>query len=103
VKAVFNPTDPTALATSESAVVTYVVNPVPATPTTTMLAATPSSPQTFGTTLILTGTVVPTSAVGATRCDGDVERASIPPSGRRSGSRATAYPDRACPAARGCG
>ena len=64
VKAVFTPADTAAFSGSQSAVVTYVVNPVPATPTTTALGVSPSSPQTFGTTLAFTGTVTPTSAVG---------------------------------------
>jgi LPXTG-motif cell wall-anchored protein len=64
ITAHFIPTDPTAFTTSTSAVTTYQVNPVPATPTTTGLVVSPASPVTFGATVTLTSTVSPSNAPG---------------------------------------
>ncbi len=54
-----------AFVTSTSAALAYQVNPAPATSTTTTLAVNPSGPVAFGTSLTLTATVAPSSAVGS--------------------------------------
>ncbi|MDT4893935.1 MAG: hypothetical protein QOE97_2970 [Pseudonocardiales bacterium] len=65
VTAVFTPTDSNAFSTSTSGAVSYVVNAQPATPTATTLDVSPSSPQTYGTTVTLTGHVDHTQATGS--------------------------------------
>ncbi|HSY14348.1 MAG TPA: Ig-like domain-containing protein [Jatrophihabitantaceae bacterium] len=62
--AVFSPTSSADFSASTSTATPYQVNPVPAAPTTTMLAVGPSSPAAFGATVTLTGTVTPSNAAG---------------------------------------
>ena len=64
LKATFTPTDATAFQSSMSAAQSYVVNPVPATPTTTTLGVGPTSPAAFGAFVTMTATVTPSTATG---------------------------------------
>jgi len=64
--ATFTPTDPTAFLGSTSTPATsYTVNAAPATTTSTSLTVSPTGPVGFGTTVILSGAVTPTNAVGS--------------------------------------
>ena len=63
--AVFTPTNSATFGPSTSATTTYVVNPVPATSTTTGLMVSPTSPAAYGATVTMTASVLPTTAVGA--------------------------------------
>lgn len=65
ITAVFTPTDSTAFSGSTSTAISYVVNPLPATATTTTLDVTPTSPITVGTSSTLTAHVSPTNAAGS--------------------------------------
>lgn len=87
VKAVFTPADAVAFTASTSPAQAYVVNPPPATTTATTLAVAPAGPQVFGTSLALTATVSPASAVGAVQfLDGTTVLSTVAVSG---GSAAT--------------
>jgi len=61
----FVPTNAANFTGSTSTAVAYTVTSVPATVTTTALAATPASPVVAGSTVTLTSTVTPSSAVGS--------------------------------------
>ena len=63
LSAVYTP-DSGAFLTS-TGTLTYTVNPLPATTTTTAMTVTQSSPQAFGTNLSFNATVTPTNAVGS--------------------------------------
>jgi hypothetical protein len=69
--------------TSTSNSVSYVVNPLPATATTTVLGVSPASPYTFGQAVTLTATVTPPTAAGSvTFLDGSTPiGAPVPVSG----------------------
>jgi len=64
LSAVFTPTDSNVFLTS-TGTLSYVVNPQPATTTTTSMNVTQTSPQTFGTSLTFNATVTPSNAVGS--------------------------------------
>jgi hypothetical protein len=82
----FIPTDSTAFSGSTSLTVSYLVNPQPATPTTTALAVSLGSPQTYGTPLGMTATVTPSNAVGSVQF---LDGAIVVATGTVSGGTAT--------------